>query len=275
MPTPQFAFGIPLKSRRIAKDWDDTLRIFRRTLVSVLRQTNPDFRVFVGCHEVPDVPEMADSRVEVLTASWDIPVYKSQLMLDKHMKRELVAVRWRQLGGGYMMYVDYDDLVSNRIVQYILTHTPRRGWLAWWGWDYSERTNRIASSPRFHRTCGTNCAINWQPSELPETLFQRDDVLFRRTIDVGNNGTAELFRRRGEPLTSFPFPAVTYVREHGDNATNILLTDGWRRRLIRKLTPTRAVTAAIRQEFGLVSVGEEPEEISGPVMAAMPRCRSR
>jgi hypothetical protein len=63
------------------------------------------------------------------------------------MKRELIVVSWRQLGGGYLMFVDYDDLVSSRIVKDVLANTPRREWLAWWGQDYSARTDRLASSP--------------------------------------------------------------------------------------------------------------------------------
>jgi hypothetical protein len=249
----QFAFGIPLKSRQVAKDWDDTLRVFRRTLSSILRQLNPTFRVFVGCHEVPDVPEMADPRVEVLPAPFEVPVYKTEYMIDKHKKRELIAVRWRELGAGYLMYVDSDDLVSNRIVQHVLSLPPTRGYLAWYGYDYSERTNKIALSPRFHRTCGTNCAINWKPIELPAKLFQREPVLFRETVVVGNAGTAALFRRRGEPLTNFPFPCVVYVREHGDNATDVLHTDGLRRRILRALTPGRPLTQALKGEFRLNS----------------------
>jgi hypothetical protein len=93
----------------------------------------------------------------------------------------------------------------------------RRGWLAWWGYDFNEQTRRIAISPRFHRTCGTNCAINWVPDELPATPFQQQDALFRRSVEVGNSGTAWLFQRRGEPLTNFWFPAAIYLREHGDN----------------------------------------------------------
>jgi hypothetical protein len=249
----QFAFGIPLKSRRIAKNWGDTLRVFRRTLSAVLRQTNPAFRVFVGCHEIPDVPEMADPRVEALSASFDIPVYKTEYMIDKHKKRELIAVRWRELGAGYLMYVDSDDLVSNRIVQHVLSVPPARGFLAWYGYDYSERTHKIALSPRFHRTCGTNCAINWTSDELPATLFQPEPVLFRETVVVGNAGTAALFKRRGEPLTNFPFPSVVYVREHGDNATDVLHTDGLPRRIIRALTPARTLPLALKEEFNLNS----------------------
>jgi hypothetical protein len=247
----QFAFGIPLKSSRIARDWNDTLRVFRRTLCSILRQSNPKFRVFVGCHEIPDVPEMADARVEALQAPFETPVYKNEYLIDKQKKRELIAVRWRELGAGYLMYVDADDLVSDRIVQHALSLPPTRGFLAWYGYDYNERTRKIALSPRFHRACGTCCAINWKPSELPATLFQQEPVLFRETVEVGHARTAALFRRRGERLTHFPFPAAIYVREHGDNASNILHLDGLRRRIIRALTPARTLSPAIRNEFGL------------------------
>jgi hypothetical protein len=46
-------FGIPLKARAVSKNWDWTVRDFNRTLASIYNQTNPNFRVLVGCHDLP------------------------------------------------------------------------------------------------------------------------------------------------------------------------------------------------------------------------------
>ena len=48
-------FGIALKARATAKSWALVVRDFNRTLASIYNQSNPNFRVLVGCHEIPDL----------------------------------------------------------------------------------------------------------------------------------------------------------------------------------------------------------------------------
>jgi hypothetical protein len=246
-----FAFAIPLKSKMVSQDWPTVGRVLSRTLRSLLNQSNSNCRIFVACHEVPEIPELKESRVEVLQAKFDVPLYHAEFMIDKHRKRELVAARWRQLGGGYMMTVDADDLVSNRLVEYVMSQPPRRGFLVTKGYDLNEASRKINFAPRFYRICGTNCVIRWHPNELPDEPFQRQDVLFRESIRHGNVGTAGFFAQRGEPFVPLPFPAVVYVRSHGDNATDVLHTEGWKRRLIRSVTPGFKVNEQFAREFAL------------------------
>jgi hypothetical protein len=247
----KFCFAIPVKSKVVSRDWKTVQRVVSRTLRSILNQSMNDFKVFVACHEIPDVPELTDPRVEVLRAQFDVPLYNAEFMIDKHRKRELIAARWHALGGGYMMSVDADDLVSNRLVEYISTQQPRRGFLVTKGYDFNEVSKKMNVAPRFYRICGTNCVINWQPDELPTQPFQRKYVLFRESITYGNVGTVEFFARRGEAFKPIPFPAVVYVRSHGDNATDVLHTESWRRRLIRAITPGFKPDARFTQEFAL------------------------
>jgi len=244
-----FSFAIPLKSKMVSNDWGTVLRMLSRTLRSILNQTNPNFKVFVGCHELPDVQELRDPRIEVLQAKFDPPLYRAEFMVDKHRKRELIAARWRDFGGGYMMSVDADDLVSNRVVEYVMTQSERRGFLVTKGYDFNESTKKINRAPRFYRICGTNCVINWHRDELPAQPFQREYVLFRESINHGNVGTVGFFARRGEAFAPIPFPAVMYVRSHGDNATDVLHTEGWRRRFIRAMTPAVRLDTQIAREF--------------------------
>jgi hypothetical protein len=249
--TFKFCFAIPLKSQVVSLDWKTVERVLSRTLRSILNQSAADFRVFVACHEIPDIRELADPRVEILQAQFDVPLYNAEFMIDKHRKRELIAARWRALGGGYMMSVDADDLVSNRLVEYISTQPLRRGFLVTKGYDLNERMKKINFAPRFYRVCGTNCVINWHPDELPAQPFQREHVLFRESITHGNVGTVSFFARRGEAFAPIPFPAVIYVRSHGDNATDVLHTEGWKRRLIRAISPSVKLDARFAKEFAM------------------------
>jgi hypothetical protein len=246
-----FGFGVPLKSKIVSKDWRTVERVFARTLRSLIGQTLPDIKIMVACHDVPDVAELNDHRVEVIRAEYDEPLYPAELMIDKHKKRELIAARWHALGGGYLMYVDADDLVSSRLAAYVLAQTPCRGFYLKNGYDLNEATNKLNLSPRFYKICGTNCVINWAADELPAVPFQRRHVLFRDTVAVGNAGTRQLFLQRGEPLQAVPFPAAVYVRSHGDNATDVLHTESWRRRLIRAITPGTQPNAGFKREFAL------------------------
>lgn len=84
-------FGIPLRSKAVSSNWDDVMRVFNRTLQSVYRQTNPDFRIFVACHEVPGLSEQYDERVEFLIADTPYPKNRKEMMLDKGWKLSMIA----------------------------------------------------------------------------------------------------------------------------------------------------------------------------------------
>lgn len=248
---PNFAFAIPLKSKLVSRDWSIVGRLLSRTVRSLLNQSDPNFRIFLACHEVPEIPELQDPRVEILQARFGVPLYQAEFMIDKHRKRELIAARWRTLGGGYMMSVDADDLVSNRLVDYVISQPSQRGFLVTKGYDLSEESGKVNFAPRFYKICGTNSVIRWHSDELPTEPFQSQDVLFRASIRHGNVGTVDFFARRGEPFASLPFPAVIYVRSHGDNATDVLHTESWKRRLIRSMTPGFRANAGFAREFAL------------------------
>src|SRR5262245_47426703 len=148
-----FAFAIPLKSKVVSRDWSIVGRLLARTVRSLLNQSHSNFRIFLACHEIPEIAELQDPRVEVLQAKFDAPLYQAEFMIDKHRKRELIAARWRTLGGGYMMSVDADDLVSNRLVEYVMRQPSKRGFLVTKGYDLSERSGKVNFAPRFYKIC--------------------------------------------------------------------------------------------------------------------------
>src|SRR5215471_14819762 len=100
---PPIAFGIPLRSHNSSKDWPGVVKLFRNTVWSILRQTDPDFQVFVCCHEIPAVPELADPRVEVIEADWNAD--PNSPLADKRNKHMAIAQAWGAAGAGYLMFV--------------------------------------------------------------------------------------------------------------------------------------------------------------------------
>src|SRR5215467_12686264 len=117
--TINFFFGVPLRSKSSSKNWLRVCDLFRSTLRSILGQTAEDFSVIVACHDVPTVPEIKDSRVKLLISSASIPTNLPEQMTDRYLKARMIAAETKQRGGGYLMAVDGDDLVSNRIVTFV------------------------------------------------------------------------------------------------------------------------------------------------------------
>ena len=65
-------FGVTLRSRASAKNWNNVEKDFNRTLRSLYNQTDPDFRIIVACHDIPRLDGKYDDRVEFLVT--DIPI---------------------------------------------------------------------------------------------------------------------------------------------------------------------------------------------------------
>jgi hypothetical protein len=211
----------------------------------MLRQTDPASIVLVAGHERPDIPEMNHPLVVFLQAHWCL----KEPMRDKRLKLELIACHWRWVGGGFLMPVDADDVLSSRIVDHVRSKPARRGFYIAKGYELNDASGRLAPSPRFHKACGSCNIIIWTLEELPAYLDQRG-LLFHRMLDGGHAKVVELFASIGEPLAPLPFKAACYVR-HADQISRQTRTDGWRRRLLRLVIPSSAPTVAERIEFGL------------------------
>ena len=251
-----FAFGIPLRSQASAKDWSSTVHLFRNTVRSILRQTDPDFQVYVCCHEIPTISELTDPRVEVVEAHWIAD--QNFPMADKRNKHLAIAQAWGALGGGYLMFVNSDDLVSRNLVAQVRTQRQARGFFVQHGYELDTATGLIQRAPRFHRLCGSSIIVNWSDVELPRhDIPPIEDCLYRRVLDIGRARTVDFFADKGDPLTPLPFPAAVYVRNHGDNVSATLGTDRWRRKLQRRITPKHRPDDAIRLEFGLPWEGDD------------------
>jgi hypothetical protein len=244
-------FGIPVKSKAVSKDWDQVGRLLSNTLRSLAGQLDADFRVIVAHHERPAVDPGGDPRFEFLQVDFPPPLYRQEMMVDKNRKRELIAHRLRQSGGGYLMYVDADDLVSNRIAQFVARDRNPNGYVIDTGYELDASARRVRWAPRFDRFCGTSSIIHWSVEDLPEIPFAPAPVRLRRYLDAGHAGWASLARAEGRPLKALPFPGAVYVVNTGENHSVATSNVGFRRSLLRRFTPRRAVTAAMQREFAI------------------------
>jgi len=247
-------FGVPLQSKAVSNDWMTVTSFFNRTLSSIYGQTDPNFRILVACHDIPNLTKEYDDRVEFLIANSPIPRTKREMMKDKGYKISMIAKRVREIGAGYIMLVDADDLISNRIAGYVNNHPGRNGFKSKYGYVFYEGTSYLKRIASPYRTCGSCSIVYYGLDDLPESLPENpwDDVY--RDQWIIRKSCRELPRflmEQGRPLKTMPFPTTVYVRNTGENHSMINGGDlSWKRKVEMFLRRKTYINHDIKTEFG-------------------------
>ncbi len=214
-------FVIPLMSKKVAKDWEMVSELFNRTLWSCYNQTDPDFKILVACHEIPVLKKQYDDRVEFIQVSEEeapIPTNQYEKMVDKGYKTHTLAMRLRELGGGYAMMVDADDLVSCHLVEFINKHQGENGYYVKTGYVYFVGDNFMKVLPKF--SSGSACIVNYSIDDLPEKY---PDVMTPNCDDnewiirKRHGGVVPACKALKRPLKPLPFKGAVYVLGSGEN----------------------------------------------------------
>ena len=237
-------FIVPLRSRQSSLNWDKVVEDFNLTLKSILNQIDPNFRVIVACTDVPDHP--ADERLEII----EVPVNYQGIegaMRDKWDKIRAMCVRVRTQGGGYIMPVDADDLISNRVSALVNQAKSKVGYIAHTGYEYDDKLKRIRLMPKFYNLCGTCCVMYCAVDELPESTEDKGNY----PILTGHTRWKSEFEKKNTPLQRFPFKPVVYRINTGENDSIRANNIGFKRKVIRFVWRGRPVSRKIREEFSL------------------------
>ena len=264
---PRFFFGIPFRSRAAANNWRRVCRLLDATLASVLQQNDPDLEILVACHEIPKL-STRDPRVSFLFAPHATPRDRLEQMFDKRAKKIMLAEETCRKGGGYLMLLDSDDLVSKRLTEFVRTHDNKRGYVVSHGFSYDFRSRRLVPMDDFDRVCGSSVIVYLSSDDCEDNEFDWREY-------VGDTWHADFRRRAAEllrPLDELPFPAAIYVRNTGQNHS-VASTDaismiraeaaGTRRRAGDWGRRLPKVPRELAEEFGLQVLGRNSMRYSG------------
>ncbi len=216
-----FFFCIPLVPKANATDWTQVCTLLDQTLRSIANQTNKSFRVVLAAQDKPDLaPDLGFDVVHVVPR-WKVEGDIKSKWRDKRWKRTLLLRTVRELGGGYVMMLDADDLVSNRLVDYVLTDRDPNGYIIETGYAYDWKANLIAPIPGvwengFDSVCGSCSVIKFALEDLPP--LRRDNkanYLAKRLKQ--HSQWKNVMRDAGRPLKVLPFPGVVYTLNHNNN----------------------------------------------------------
>ena len=249
-------FGMPLKSRAVAKDWNRVSMLLDNTLRSIFAQTMPDIEVLIACHDEPVTSFDTHPRLHKLVIEEAGPGSDDNegQGRDKQIKiRRLIEEVCRR-GGGYLVRMDADDLVSCRLAEFIHTTNNRRGYTLQSGYILNLGRRYFQYVDNFARHCGSCAVFYLTPEDLAFVPGGMAESIFLTT----HIGYEAMSKRLGRPMDAVPFPAMMYIRHHGENLS--VRFRPWfsmtrlRNRLIailRRFSPRLAIPAGVEAEFSV------------------------
>lgn len=256
----RFVFAITLASAQTVQDWDHTQRLLGQTLRSVLGQTDPDWTAIIAGHEMPDLPEMADDRVEFVAIHRRPPSDKSQFRGDKSAKRHVLGRRLAQMGGGYFMQLDADDLVRDDLVATLRGGDHVNGAVATKGYALDYRNRLLAPVPGAWRhdlnhVCGSCSVVRYARADLPGRKQKTNETSLVFNMTRQHAYTSVAMEELGRPLEVFEEPMVVYLINHGQSLSFSMQKSGNRGQNIVEAVARHALPAAeaeaILRRFGL------------------------
>lgn len=249
-------FIIPLRSPGSTQHWRRCELLCRNTIRSALSQTDPNVRVILSCKEF-DPGDIQDSRLTVLRG--DYPEVGSDWRsgaTDKTYKVVAGRHESKQYTPCYTMLIDADDLVSNKLAEYVHRVKHPVGYYLPLGYTWMSGASTVTINDQFHRVCGSSGVVYTEPANLEES----GDSSVTSLLRFPHHEIVEHFSRQGKSLHPVPFPAAIYRRATGSNLSE---TGGvvvpsmswpvWKKCLKAawQLRRRRFVTAAMKQEFSM------------------------
>ena len=259
---PALSFIIPIRDHAGVADWPAAMCNLQATAASIAAQTSSSWRCVVVASRHSPLPHLP-GKIEVHRLDLPTPAPLPPLA---NMEQRLEAIRAdkgrRVLEGmlsvapdNYVMTVDYDDLVSNRLAAFAEVHSAQPGWFVDSGYLYDGSSTLMRLGSGFDELCGTSLIIHADRLVLPPKLEAADETYLRQWF--GSHKFAKrLLAQAGTPLAPLPFPGAIYRVGHADavSASSAI----WRHFLprrqrlfpqLRSLARLRLLTSKLRTEY--------------------------
>lgn len=245
-------FGIPLISKDASVNWDQTVNLLNNTLSSIAQQTDKRVHALIACHDIPPIAKRFQPLVTFLPVDSPIPQTVEAMRADKGRKKQEIGLHLRSLGGGYLMFLDSDDLIDKDLASYVLNTQDPSGYIIKSGYEYySDTGNLLLQKGNFDQICGSCAIFNLKEEDLPQ--HAEDKECFFGKLQ-SHRGFEAVCRQNNRPLSTIPFPAAVYLRTSNFSlSTRFFKASGlrlWKQRIKNALL-RKKLTPQIRSNFHL------------------------
>jgi hypothetical protein len=277
---PLIVFLIPIASSRRAKNWHLACAYLKQTLSSIFNSTRGNYCVVVAGHEPLDFQLPQDPRFKFLSLDHALPSQEGGYYLaavkDKLIK---LGAAWNYAKSAwhpqYVMKLDWDDLVSSRLVDWLENAGGEAGYLIKHGWVWRSGSHYfIQRTEYFDRHCGSCLIIRSDSADrtgpfltevegavLDEagSWFAANDHyslvpgsgITTLLLNDSHQRYAAQFAYLGHPLATVPFSAaVCRIHENNAGGGESRRTET-ARMFLGRIRRTRLVTSSLKKEFNL------------------------
>ncbi|QDG35635.1 hypothetical protein FJN13_12880 [Alteromonas mediterranea] len=227
---------IPLKSKKISRDWQVTCQSLHATLRSIENQTNRSFTAIVVGHEKPDF--LAHDFPNIMFESIDIPppdrtskdFTHQKLVEDKNLKilQGLISLKKTNVFD-YWYQLDADDLIRYDFVESLSSLTEESGVLINGGLIFYSAQNRYIYTKELSVHCGSTSVISNSIISVPPDI--KDDLVSNVPwLSISHKNMLNFFiENHNTNFVIQNLPVVAYNLNTGDN-----ISENWRRSIISK-----------------------------------------
>jgi hypothetical protein len=262
-------FIIPLKSKAVSFNWELEMALLKRTLESICGQTCQDFEVYVVYNDMPEL-EPVSNRVKYVHFPYETlcfeqivdyeeygktyynPAFAVKIM-DKIRKVAYGCELAKKAGCKYLMVVDSDDLISNKIVAYIkqFENQPVPGWYIDKGYIFREGSSLlIRQSKNMQMLNGSTHIVRHDFFKVPNfNNYAMFDYSFFESHGYLVSKIRDLY---GEQLQRLPFYGVVYVVHRNNwSAIGLQINNSSLKKLLKKIIYFQWLSVALAREFGI------------------------
>jgi len=254
--------------------------LFKQTLSSIFNSTNPSYCVVVAGHEAPNFELPKNRRFKFLSLDHPLPPLENGYYLAA-VKDKLIKLRsaWEYAKStwepNYVMKLDWDDLISSRLVDWLVSAKDEAGYLIKHGWILSSNGRRFIQRTEYlDRFCGSCLIIRSDLADRTGPFLTHvegvrlDDAGYEfvtrdqySLVPGSRIGTlllndshqryAAQFAYLGYQLQTVPFSAIVSRRDHRNNAGAEPYRTPTLRMFLGRIRRTRLVTSRLRKQFKL------------------------
>jgi len=260
-------FIVPVKPKSVSKNWTYENLLLQRTTESICAQTDQSFRLVIVYNDPPEInfehpniifvhypfPSVLVNDIEDL--DYVLKYYSedyAEKMMDKGKKIHYGCKIAAEAGCTYMMGIDSDDLISNKISAFVNKNagSNKAGWRIKKGFIYEEGSRILIKQFNMQNINGGTHIIRYDLITIPDftsnvfwnyNLFEAHGYTYHRIRDFHN-----------ELLDDYPSAGLIYV-VHKNNYSNILkLTRAITfKNIVKKIIRCKLILGKIRREFNL------------------------
>lgn len=263
-------FVIPVKPKNVSKDWNYENLLLERTVKSICSQTDQHFRLIIVYTDRPDIivnhpniifthyPLKAVHANEFEDLDYVLKHYSreyAEKMMDKGKKIHYGCKKGIEAGCSYLMGVDSDDLISDRVAEFVNrnSNTNKAGWRIKKGYIYKENSPLLIKKKDIQNINGSTHIIRKDLITIPDfssnlfwnyNLFEAHGYTYQRIKDFHN-----------ELLEDYPYFGTIYIVHKNNYSSISSLTSAISlKNIIKKGLRGRFLSNKIRKEFGLYTL---------------------